>query len=76
MYGSCDKHIRGLYPECNCGYEMNIEITVAGGYFLLDISQMWKEDVYYEAFLCELEANGLHPETTYVYDQRCTLLEE
>lgn len=74
-YGSCDKHIRGLYPECNCGYEMNIEITVAGGYFLLDISQMWKEDVYYEAFRCELEANGLHPETTYVYDQRCTLFE-
>jgi len=74
-YGTCDKHIRGLFSEPNFGSDFACEVTVAKGQFILDIHQNWKEPVYVDALISEFEANGIHAEKTYVYDQRCTLME-
>lgn len=59
-FGSCGEHIRGLYAEPDTfGLGMVIEICVADGYVLLDIMQEWEEDVYFNAFLAQLEAIGM-----------------
>jgi len=74
-YGSCDKYVRGFYPEPNFGNHLMIEVTVTGGKFLLDFAEKCRESVYFDTFRTELEANGIPSEVTYTYDQRTTLLE-
>lgn len=65
-YGSCDKHIRGLYSDPNqTGVGMLTEITVADGHVLLNCMQEWKEDVYFNAFLDQLKSFGLDYEVVY-----------
>lgn len=65
-FGSCDKHIAALYPQLdlkNIGFA--IEITATNGKFFLTISQGWREDVYFNAFLKELTSLGLDYDLLY-----------
>lgn len=59
-YGSCDKHIRGLYSEPDTpDAGIFIEITAADGYLMLTFKQEWENDIYFDAFCHQLEENGL-----------------
>lgn len=59
-FGTCGKHIRGMYAEPNTyGFGEMIEICVADGYILLDMMQEWSEDIYFKAFLAQLESIGM-----------------
>lgn len=65
-YGSCDSHIAALFPQLdfkNIGFA--IEITATNGKFYLTISQGWREDVYFNAFLKELTLLGLDYDLLY-----------
>lgn len=65
-FGSCDSHIAALFPQLyikNIG--LAIEITATNGKFYLTISQGWREDVYFNAFLKELTALGLDYDLLY-----------
>lgn len=58
-YGTCDAHIRGLASEVFVLSPMTLEITVAGGSFFVTYSQMFEEDIYFNAFLKELSSLGV-----------------
>jgi len=74
-YGEGNSHIRGLYAETDTPAPLVIEVTVANGYFMLDIAQNWREDVYLKAFIEELAEQGISSKIAYSYDQRSTLME-
>ena len=59
-FGSCDKHIRALYPAGEpIGIGILMEVTAADGWFYVVFMQDWREDVYFNAFLKEIVALGL-----------------
>lgn len=65
-YGDCDKYILEMYSAPNAyGSGIMMELTCANGSFLINFAQEWKNDVYLNAFLDELKANGLDAEIRY-----------
>lgn len=59
-YGTCDKHIKALYPQTgikNMG--ILLEVTSADGWFYITFIQEWKEDIYFNAFIKEIISHGL-----------------
>lgn len=65
-YGSCDKHIKGLYSEPNTpDAGIFIEITAGDGNLMLTFAQEWESDIYFDAFCQQLEENGLKYKTVF-----------
>lgn len=65
-YGTCDKHIKALFPQTGTK-DMGIlmEITSADGWFYITFVQEWKEDIYFNAFIKELIDQGLEFDLLY-----------
>ncbi|MCI6997399.1 MAG: hypothetical protein ACI4DX_16870 [Oliverpabstia sp.] len=53
-----DSYVTELYIQNDCP-GLNIEITNCHGFFFLNISHEWKEDIYFDAFCEELTAQGI-----------------
>lgn len=58
-FGECGAHIRGIASEVFVLSPMTLEVTVAGGNFFVTFSQLFEEDIYFNAFLKELESLGV-----------------
>ncbi|MDO4496983.1 MAG: hypothetical protein Q4B58_03995 [Bacteroidales bacterium] len=60
-FGSCDKHIHAFYsmPNVGCCPDLLIEITVMDGLFYICWEQQFKESLYFDAFIKEMELLGL-----------------
>lgn len=58
-YGTCDAYVHGTASEVFVFSPMTMEVTVAGGSFFLTYSQLFEEEVYFNAFLEELDALGV-----------------
>ena len=65
-YGSCDKYISSFFPQVHAtGIDLLMEITAADGWFYVTFIQEWREDCYFNAFLKELQAQGLDCDLLY-----------
>ena len=59
-YGSCEKHIEHVYSNPGSQFPMLLlELTVANGWFFINWTQGWHEEVYFNAFLKEAISLGL-----------------
>lgn len=59
-FGSCDKHIAAAFPQVSAkGMNILMEVTSADGWFFITFIQEWREDVYFNAFMKEIVAQGL-----------------